>query len=87
MGTVAVTRGGARPSVSGRCEVWPTSPHECWLVVHPGHREQSPNIFEDILADEERFVDYLETQLDLIVNLGEQLCLSQLVERPPSSAT
>jgi Bacterioferritin (cytochrome b1) len=56
-------------------------------VVHPGHRKQSPNIFEDILADEERFVDYLETQLDLMVNLGEQLCLSQLVERPPSSAT
>jgi bacterioferritin len=47
----------------------------------------SANIFEDILADEERHVDYLETQLDLIVNLGEQLYLSQLVERPPSSAS
>jgi bacterioferritin len=47
----------------------------------------SANIFEDILADEERHVDYLETQLDLMVNLGEQLYLSQLVERPPSSAT
>jgi bacterioferritin len=47
----------------------------------------SANIFEDILADEERHVDYLETQLDLLVNLGEQLYLSQLVERPPSSAT
>jgi bacterioferritin len=46
----------------------------------------SANIFEDILADEERHVDYLETQLELIVNLGEQLYLSQLVERPPSSA-
>ncbi len=42
----------------------------------------SANIFEDILADEERHVDYLETQLDLMVNLGEQLYLSQLVERP-----
>jgi bacterioferritin len=47
----------------------------------------SANIFEDILADEERHVDYLETQLDLIENLGEQLYLSQLVERPPSSAS
>ena len=36
----------------------------------------SANIFEDILADEERHVDYLETQLDLMVNLGEQLYLS-----------
>jgi bacterioferritin len=47
----------------------------------------SANIFEDILADEERHVDYLETQLDLMVNLGEQLYLSQLVERPPSAAS
>jgi bacterioferritin len=47
----------------------------------------SANIFETILADEERHVDYLETQLDLIGNLGEQLYLSQLVERPPSSAS
>jgi bacterioferritin len=46
----------------------------------------SANIFETILADEERHVDYLETQLALIDNLGEQLYLSQLVERPPSSA-
>jgi bacterioferritin len=47
----------------------------------------SANIFETILADEERHVDYLETQLALIENLGEQLYLSQLVERPPSSAS
>ena len=56
----------------------------------PAAREKgdvtSANIFEDILADEERHVDYLETQLDLMVNLGEQLYLSQLVERPPSAA-
>jgi bacterioferritin len=45
----------------------------------------SANIFEQILADEERHVDYLETQLELIVNLGEQLYLSQLVARPPST--
>ena len=42
------------------------------------------NLFEDILADEEDHIDYLETQLELIDKLGEQLYLSQLVERPPS---
>ena len=43
------------------------------------------NLFEDILADEEDHIDYLETQLELIEKLGEQLYLSQLVERPPSN--
>ena len=43
------------------------------------------NIFEDILADEEEHIDYLETNLALIGKLGEQLYLSQLVERPPTN--
>lgn len=43
------------------------------------------NIFEDILADEEGHIDYLETNLELIGKLGEQLYLSQLVERPPTN--
>ena len=43
------------------------------------------NIFEDILADEEGHIDYLETNLELIGKLGEQLYLSQLVERPPTT--
>ncbi len=43
------------------------------------------NLFEKILADEESHVDYLETQLELMGRLGEQLYLSQCVERPPSN--
>jgi bacterioferritin len=45
----------------------------------------SANIFEKILADEEEHIDYLETNLELIEKLGEQLFLSQLVERPPTN--
>ncbi len=44
------------------------------------------NLFETIISDEEDHIDYLETQLELMDRLGEQLYLSQLVERPPSSA-
>ena len=43
------------------------------------------NLFEDILHDEEEHIDYLETNLELIEKLGEQLYLSQLVERPPTN--
>ncbi|MDQ3905949.1 MAG: bacterioferritin [Actinomycetota bacterium] len=43
------------------------------------------NLFEDILASEEEHIDYLETNLELIGKLGEQLYLSQLVERPPTT--
>jgi bacterioferritin len=46
----------------------------------------SARLFEDILADEEHHIDYLETQLALLQQLGEPLYLAQLVERPPSSA-
>jgi bacterioferritin len=42
----------------------------------------SANIFEDILADEEEHIDYLETQLGLVTQLGEQLYLAQLVKQP-----
>jgi bacterioferritin len=42
----------------------------------------SANIFEDILRDEEEHIDYLETQLGLVSQLGEQLYLAQLVEQP-----
>jgi bacterioferritin len=45
----------------------------------------SANLFEEILADEEHHIDYLETQLDLINQLGEPLYIAQLVEQPEAS--
>ena len=42
----------------------------------------SAKIFEEILADEEGHVDYLETQLDLLQKLGEPLYLAQQIEQP-----
>ena len=44
----------------------------------------SANLFEEILADEEHHIDYLETQLDLIGQLGEPLYIAQLVAQPDS---
>jgi len=42
----------------------------------------SARLFEDILADEEHHVDYLETQLELIEKLGEPLYLQNVTEHP-----
>ncbi|GAA3274702.1 MULTISPECIES: bacterioferritin [Dactylosporangium] len=42
----------------------------------------SANIFEEILADEEHHVDYLETQLGLIEKFGEALYLQNVTEHP-----
>lgn len=42
----------------------------------------SANIFESILADEEDHIDYLETQLRLIDQVGEAHYISQVVEQP-----
>jgi bacterioferritin len=42
----------------------------------------SARLFEDILADEEHHIDYLETQLSLVDQLGEQLYLAQHVDPP-----
>jgi bacterioferritin len=42
----------------------------------------SAKIFEDILADEEHHIDYLETQLALIEKLGEPLYLQNVTDHP-----
>ena len=40
-------------------------------------------LLERIVADEETHIDYLETQLELMDKLGEELYLAQCVSRPP----
>jgi bacterioferritin len=42
----------------------------------------SARLFEDILADEEHHIDYLETQQGLLERLGEALYAAQRVEQP-----
>jgi bacterioferritin len=42
----------------------------------------SARIFEEILADEEHHIDYLETQVDLIARIGLELYLAGLIEQP-----
>lgn len=45
------------------------------------------NLLEEILANEEEHIDYLETNLELLDKLGEQLYYAQLVHQPPVSGT
>jgi bacterioferritin len=45
----------------------------------------SARIFEEILADEEGHLDYLETQLELIEQLGLPNYLAQQIEQPSGS--
>ncbi|MEE2030525.1 bacterioferritin [Rhodococcus chondri] len=42
----------------------------------------SANIFESILANEEEHIDYLETQLGLLEQLGEPLYIAQHISPP-----
>ena len=41
-------------------------------------------LLEAIMADEETHIGYLETQLELMNSLGDQLYLAQCVARPPA---
>ena len=41
-------------------------------------------LFEQIVADEEKHIDYLETQLELMDKRGVELYSAQCVSRPPS---
>ena len=42
----------------------------------------SKRLFEEILADEEHHIDYLETQLSLLDGIGEPLYLAGQIEHP-----
>lgn len=65
--------------------------HEVVARLKPGiamcrdkHDSTTAILFEEILADEEQHIDYLETQLRLMDKLGEELYCAQCVSRPPS---
>ncbi len=65
--------------------------HEVLARLKPGiamcrekHDSTSAILFEEILADEEKHIDYLETQLQLMDKLGEELYCAQCVSRPPA---
>lgn len=42
----------------------------------------SRDLFRGILEDEERHIDYLDTQLDIIEKIGEELYVQSLIEQP-----
>lgn len=48
------------------------------------HDTTSANLLEVIMAEEEEHIDYLQTQLALMDQLGEPLYLAQCLARPPA---
>ncbi|HEU5130045.1 MAG TPA: bacterioferritin [Glycomyces sp.] len=42
----------------------------------------SRDLFRGILEDEEHHIDYLDTQLDIIEKIGEELYVQSLIEQP-----
>ncbi|WP_380284765.1 bacterioferritin [Kitasatospora purpeofusca] len=54
------------------------------VVMRAKNDVTSANIFESILEDEEKHIDYLDTQLALVEKLGEALYIAQLIEQPES---
>ncbi|UQX09841.1 bacterioferritin [Candidatus Mycobacterium methanotrophicum] len=55
------------------------------ILCREKHDSTSANIFEKIVEDEEDHIDYLQTQLELMEKLGEQLYSAQCVARPPTT--
>lgn len=45
----------------------------------------SAGLLEQILREEEDHVDYLETQIELLDKMGDQLYMAQLVDQPPTA--
>ncbi|NLE79811.1 MAG: bacterioferritin [Rhodococcus sp.] len=45
----------------------------------------SASLLEQILSEEEDHVDYLETQIELMDKMGDQLYMAQLVDQPPTA--
>src|SRR5690625_1959439 len=56
----------------------------CIVMCREKHDSTSATLLEHIMADEEKHIDYLQTQLELMDKLGEELYLAQCVSRPPS---
>ncbi|WP_445165272.1 bacterioferritin [Mycolicibacterium sp. Dal123E01] len=54
------------------------------MVCREALDSTTANLFEEIVADEEHHIDYLETQLELMDKLGVELYSAQCVSRPPS---
>lgn len=54
------------------------------LVCRDKQDSTTARLFEDIIADEESHIDYLETQLELMNTLGVELYSAQCVARPPA---
>lgn len=54
------------------------------IVCREKQDSTTARLFEDIIADEEKHIDYLETQLELMNTLGVELYSAQCVARPPA---
>lgn len=54
-------------------------------VMREKHDITSARLFESILEDEEHHIDYLETQLELLGKVGDQLYIAGLLEQPEES--
>lgn len=54
------------------------------IVCREKQDSTTARLFEDIIADEEKHIDYLETQQELMNTLGVELYSAQCVARPPA---